>query len=224
MIFNRFIAAVLRCDFGRFLKYVGLLLSILLFSQLIVACVGLDIGKGKRPYLQEFSSSPYGVVCSVAVLPFLNKSSYSQAGRIFYRIFLAQLVPAGTWKIALEGDIRKIYRQMHLRPWEKPTPEQIRIIASRLGVERVIGGEVLFMDEKVKGKSVDAKVEVKISIYEGATGKLLVATIHRRDGEEYRKMLHFGMVNTVTSLSKRVVQEILTLWEKKGLVPCSEFL
>ncbi|HIJ78260.1 MAG TPA: hypothetical protein HPP69_02960 [Deltaproteobacteria bacterium] len=208
----------------RFLKRVGLVFSLLLMGQGIVACVGLDLVKDKRPYLQEFSPAPYGVVCSVAVLPFSSKTGYNQAGRLFYRIFMGQLVQAGSWQVTLEGDIRKIYRQMHLAPWVKPTPEQIKIIASRLGVERVIGGEILSMEEKVRGKAVEPKVEVRVCIYDGSTGKLLVATIHRREGEEYRKMLHFGLVNSITGLSKIVVQEILTLWEKKGLVPCLDVL
>lgn len=176
----------------------------------------------ERPYQQEFSVNPYTQSCNIALLPFVNKSKFAQAEQIFYRIFMTELVGYGKWRIALEGDVRKIYRQLHLRPWEQPSPEQLRIIASRLGVERLIGGDVLAMDEQLGKEFVNPSLEVQIRVYDGGTGRLLFATLHRREGSEYRTMMHFGLINSVTSLARRVTQEILVLWEKKGFGPCRD--
>lgn len=183
--------------------------------------VGLVGCGSKRPYLQEFSAAPYGSVCSVAVLPFGNKSGYRQANRIFYRIFSTEMIKFGGWHVALEGDVRQLYRQLHLKPWEAPNIEQIRVIASRLGVERVIAGDVLAMEEKVSKEFVNPSIEVQVRVYDGASGKLLLSTLHRREGKEYRTMMHFGLINTVTNLGRRVAQEILELWKKKGFSPCA---
>lgn len=174
----------------------------------------------KGMHVQEFVTAPYGKVCSVAVLPFRNKSGYKQGDRIVYRIFLSELVMHGAWRVALEGDVRKIYRQLHLKPWEQPSPEQIKVIASRLGVERVIGGEIFVMEEKIHKQYVNPVLGLQLNVYEGETGRILLSTIHRRQGDDYRTMMHFGLINSVTNLSRRLTQEILTEWKQRGLLPC----
>ncbi|MGV1100010.1 hypothetical protein ACUUL3_11460 [Thiovibrio sp. JS02] len=195
--------------------------KVLLVCWLVLFCL-LPGCAAQRPYLQEFSVKAFTPACSVALLPFANKSGFTAGGQIFYRIFMTELIRYGNWRIALEGDVRKIYRQLRLRPWEQPSPEQLRIIASRLGVERLIGAEILAMDEQVGKEFVNPSISVQVRVYDGQDGRLLFATIHRREGAEYRTMMHFGLINTVTSLAKHVTQEILTLWESKGFVPCHD--
>ncbi len=176
----------------------------------------------KDPYFQKFRGDPSGKTCSIGVLPFMNQSSYSQGGDIAYRSFQSELVRHQKWQMALEGDVRRVYRQLHLRSWEEvPTPEQLRIIANRLGVELLIGGEVLEMEEKLGPDFVDPALKVRLRVHDGASGELLWATVHAKKGSDYRKVLHFGLINTVTALSKNVFQEILEIWESKGFVPCA---
>lgn len=194
------------------------LLVLLLAAVLVAPAMGGCAGKSL--YVQEFVAAPYGRVSSVAVLPFRNKSGYKQGDRIFYRVFLSELVSYGGWRVALEGDVRKIYQQLHLRPWDQPSPEQLKIIASRLGVERLIAGDIFVMEEKIYKEYVNPAIGVQVRIYEGETGRILLATDHRRQGDDYRTMMHFGLVNSVTNLSRRVAQEILTEWRERGLVPC----
>ncbi|MEW6501106.1 MAG: hypothetical protein ACOY8P_08710 [Thermodesulfobacteriota bacterium] len=174
----------------------------------------------KSLYVQEFVAAPYGKVGSVAVLPFRNKSGYKQGDRILYRVFLSELVMHGPWRVALEGDVRKIYQQLHLKPWDQPSPEQLKVIASRLGVERLIAGDLFAMEEKIYKDYVNPSISLQLRIYDGETGRILLATDHRRQGDDYRTMMHFGLVNSVTNLSRRLVQEILSEWRQRGLIAC----
>jgi len=190
-----------------------------LLLVLAAGCAGVQ---ERRPYVQEFTAEPYGRVCSIAVLPFTNKSRFDQGGRVVQRMFTSELVAGGNWRVALEGDVRKIYRQLHLRPWERPTPEQIKVIASWLGVERLVGGTVVEMEEKLGRNFVSPVLEVELVVFDGATGRVTFSTIYRKSGEDYRTMMHFGLVNSVTGLIKKMAEEILATWRQKGFVPCDE--
>lgn len=187
----------------------------LLVVPLVAGCAA-----GKSMHVQEFVAAPYGKVCSFAVLPIRNKSGYKQGERIFHRVFLSELVTHGSWRIALEGDVRKIYQQLHLKPWDQPSPEQLKVIASRLGVERLIAGDLFVMEEKIHKEYVNPAIGLQLRVYEGETGRILFSADHRRQGDDYRTMMHFGLVNSVTNLSRRLAQEILMEWKQRGLIPC----
>ncbi|MFH1020475.1 MAG: hypothetical protein V1782_07680 [Pseudomonadota bacterium] len=122
--------------------------------------------------------------------------------------------------MALEGDVVKIYRQMRLKPWDIPDVEQLRVIAVRLGVDTLIVGEVLEMDEKVTQSRVSPVLSLQVRVYDGKSGFLQWSSLYRREGGDYQKMMHFGMVNTVSELGKKMVREILGVWKEKGLLAC----
>jgi hypothetical protein len=175
----------------------------------------------KSLYVQEMSSNPYGKVCSIAVLPLIDHSTFPQGEKLVYRVFLSEVSKFGTWRVALEGDVRKIYRQLHLNPWEKPTLGQLRLIASQLGVERIITGEIINMDERIKKYTVEPSLEMQVRMYDGGSGKLLLATYHRMTGEDYRVMMHIGRINSISGLVRKMMQEVLDLWKKNGLSSCA---
>ncbi len=164
-----------------------------------------------------------GRVCRIAVLPFSNQTEYPLANTIFYRVFVAELLESGNYLISQEGDVRKIYRQMKVLVGQTPDIEQVRALAGRLGVRLVITGSVVEMRDKTRyGRKLDPTMGVIVRILEGETGRTLWTTFVRREGKEYRKVMHFGVINTVSALAKRVSSEILEAWFKEGLQKCSE--
>ena len=175
---------------------------------------------GQKPYVQEFSQKTAHDRQSIAVLPFANRSGYDQGAKIVYRLVLVELVQQCNWRVALEGDVFKVYRQMRLKPWDVPDVEQLRVIAVRLGVDTLIVGEVLEMDEKVMPSGVSPALSLQVRVYDGKSGLLQWSSLYRREGGDYQKMMHFGMVNTVSELGKKMVQEILGVWKEKGLLSC----
>jgi hypothetical protein len=190
-----------------------------IFACLFFALSGCG---GKKPYVQEFSDGASIKRRNIAVLPFSNRSGYGQGDKILYRLFLVELVQQCNWRVALEGDVFKIYRQMRLKPWDVPDYEQLRVIAVRLGVDTLIVGEVLEMDEKVTQGGVSPALSLQVRVYDGKSGLLQWSSLYRREGGDYQKMMHFGMVNTVSELGKKMVQEILGVWKEKGLMACAD--
>ncbi len=195
---------------------------LILMGMAVAALVLLNGCAGSRPHLQEFKIEQHVQVCSVGVLPLINRSGYGQGDTIIYRVILAELVNHRSWRLALEGDVRRIYRELRLRPWIQPSPEQMQIIASRLGVDVLVGGEILEMKEQVEGDRVNPLLKLQLQVYNGKDGTLLWSTYHGREGSDYRKLMHFGLSNTVSQLGKKMMKEILRLWEEEELLACAD--
>lgn len=175
-----------------------------------------------RPYLQAYTAQVPVAACSVAVLPIVNQSDYDQGGTILHRLLLSALLNERPWRLALEGDVRRIYRELHLRPWQQPTPDQIRVLGSRLEVDLLIGAKIITMEEQIKGGKLNPRLKIELQVYDGAEGTLLWSTYHSRKGTDYRKLMHFGLSNTVSELGKKMLKEILILWKEEGMSACPD--
>ncbi len=81
-------------------------------------------------------------------------------------------------------------------------------------------GTILQMEERKERAGMDPSLAVSIKILDANTGETLWTTYHRRQGSQFRKVMHFGMVNTITSLAQRVSDEVLEQWFRKGLRGC----
>jgi hypothetical protein len=193
----------------------------LIFTIMALICLfTLNGCAGTQPHLQQFAGKYPVQACSVGVLPLINRSAYSQGDKILYRVIMTELVIQRPWRLALEGDIRRIYRELRLRPWIQPNPEQMQIIASRLGVDLLVGGEILEMEEQVEGDRVNPRLKIQLQVYNSKDGTVLWSTYHGKQGTDYRKLMHFGLSNTVSELGKKMMKEILRLWEEEELLAC----
>jgi len=173
--------------------------------------------------LQQGPLPDGGKVCRVVVLPFVNQTTYKQADDIFARVFVSELVNSGNYQVAQEGDVRKFYQQMQVLPSQVPGAEQLRSLADTLGAQVIIAGTVVEMRDKGEsGQRLDPSIAVVIRIIEGASGRTLWVTYNRREGVQYRTVMHFGLVNSVTSLAKHVSAEIVEAWHKEGFLECLE--
>lgn len=161
-------------------------------------------------------------VCRVAFLPFINSSRFEQGNVIVQRILGAELNRIGGAEVASEGDVRNIYRELRIFPNQHPDIEQIKVIGSRLDAQIIISGRITEMEEKMGDNYVNPVMGVILQVYDGNTGKSLWTTYHRKEGSDYRKIMHFGLVNTVTQLSRIMADEIIDQWFAEGMKRCAE--
>jgi len=151
----------------------------------------------------------------------MNETDYPQAGAIVYRVFMAELVRSGRFDVVRQGDIRDLFHDLRIWPGQQPRTEQMKILGDRLGAKIVITGTVVEMTEVANAGIVNPTLAVSLNIVETDPVHLLWCTYHRREGKQYRKVMHFGVVNTATSLARLVSQEVLELWLKEGLRGCA---
>ena len=164
-----------------------------------------------------------GKICRVAVLPFVNQSGYVVGDDIFARVFASELANLGNYQVAQEGDVRKFFQQMQVLPNQRLNIEQLRALADRLGAQVIISGTIVEMRDMNESERVlNPSIAVIVRIIEGDSGRTLWASYNRREGTQYRKIMHFGLVNSVTSLAKHMSSEIVAAWQKEGFGKCAE--
>jgi polysaccharide biosynthesis protein PelC len=196
-------------------------LLLALLPLLLHGCAAPFLNRQEFPLHRQSAPLPPGSICRVAVLPFLNDSDFPLADSIMHKVFAAQFNTSGNYLVIQEGDILKLYQQLHIWPGQAPTPEQLQILSSRLEAQLLITGVVSEMRENAgTHASIDPVLAVDVQLRSGDSGDLLWGTFHRRQGTDYRTAMHFGTIHTVTGLSQQVALEIINLWFKKGLQPC----
>ena len=184
-------------------------------------CAFLGLSGERLPLHREVAPLPAESGCRIAVLPFLNDSDYPLGGVFMQKVFAAQLLSAGGYQLEPEGDIVKIYRQLRLLPSKAPTLEQLRIMADRLEAPLLLTGIVLNMEEgRGENQTVNPQLVLEVELRDPANGEILWKTFHRRSGTDYKKTMHFGILHSMTGLSGVMAEEIINLWQKKGLPPC----
>ncbi len=195
-------------------------ISLRLVLSLVLLC--LAACGPKVPSLVKYAPLPDERICRIAVLPFVSETDYPLANTIVYRIFMAELVRTGRFDVAQEGDVREVFSHMRIWPDQQPHIEHINILGDRLGVGLIITGTVVEMAEVPVADIVNPVIALSLRIIDARSGETLWYTYHQREGEHYRKVMHFGVLNTVTSLANKVSQEVLELWFKKGLKGCTD--
>ncbi len=191
-------------------------IAVFLPLLLLVAC------SSAAPRLNRMRPLPGNFTCRVAVLPFLDRGVYPRGAELFDKVFSAELVSAAAFQLVREGDVLDLYRQLAIYPSQEPSLEQLKIIGSRLGVQLFIGGTILRMAERFDGLDVETALTVVLRIYDGRTGRLLWETYYKRRGKDYRTVMRFGRINTITGLARRMSKEIINLWLKQGMNKCAK--
>jgi TolB-like protein len=176
------------------------------------------------PIIMKMADLPLGGdICRIAVLPFTNQTDYRMADTIYTRVFTSELIGKSNYIVSQEGDVRNILNQLRMLPGEVLSSEQLRALADRLGVQVVITGAVLEMRDKIRyGQRLDPSLAVVVRILEASSGRTIWTTYNRSEGNQYRIVMHFGLINSINALAQRSAAEIFEAWEKKGFKECPE--
>ncbi len=188
----------------RFLNF-----SFIIFAFFFVGCASplprLDINKS-----QSFRP------CKIVVFPFKNETKNPVVARLVYRLFVNEISNDSTFRVVPEGWVRHFMMMERCLVGEDITPSLMKLLAKRTNAQAIITGEILQFERK----GDDIKLSFVINVRDINTGKLLWSTYHSRTAEEYRKILHYGRIYTVTGLAKNMIHEILEQWRNNKLGGC----
>lgn len=194
-----------------------LLLFLLAFLTLS-GCAGTD----RIPQTRLINPFPAKGVCLLAVLPFENQSEYPQGGLIAFRIFTSEFERRYPGMLVLEGDVMHAYRQLRLGRHNHPDQEQLRLIADQLNCTHLVTGTIVRMEERPQNDGVNPAFAVQISIRDARNHRIIVSSYLAKEGEEYRTILHYGKVGTLTGLIQKTFEEMLLSWQNLGLSGCTD--
>lgn len=176
----------------------------------------------KKHIFYQLAPLPTEGICQVAVLFPINMTDNDGGGILFYRVFQSHLHQLPGLNVSQEGDVRKQYKDLLLLYGAELTYEEIRVIASRLGVQALILAEITRMDETDSENRLLPALAVTVKLINARTGTIIWYSHLSRTGEQYRKVMHFGLVNTMTQLVAVVTKEIIDSWQEKGFGKCIE--
>lgn len=160
-------------------------------------------------------------VCRVVLLPFVNESRSEQLDIQAYRVFLAEVVKSGIFTVIPEGDIKDFFYRNRISQqtiWDR---KLIATLSQQLDVD---GAMVVFIrDSNLARGSYGSKqtfISLQVELHDARSGKLILSSFLRRRGSDYTKVLHFGVVDTVSGLLQRMFREIIEKWEEEGVAGC----
>jgi len=146
----------------------------------------------------------------VAVFPFYNNTKFAEASRVVTETFVASLVKQGKFRVEFPGNIKKFLVMERIIVRTGVDVDTIKLIGKRLGVDAVIIGRVdEFVGLKVKKRDVIPVVFISSRMVDARTGKILWMAEHKRNGDDYIKVLDFGKIRSVGALTKKVVDEMI---------------
>ncbi len=186
--------------------------KLLLALFFIASCAGGQLS----PTIYKTYGHKNVKICKVALFPFYNESSVPTAGFLLYRIFLAELAKSNLFQLVGEGDVRDFLIQRRLFPNAEITPSILSSLRENLKIDGIITGCVISL--KTKGKEPEASFWIKL--IDVKSGRILWYIYYSKKGGDYRKVMHYGFVDTITELLKKMCEEVIEEWRKSGLSGC----
>ena len=198
-------------------KRICLCVFMALFLQLVYGC---SFQNGPVVRMSAFTTQEQ--VCKVAVLPFTNETLQPTAAIKVFRIFSGELIASRNFQVEPEGEVYFFLNRNRLRPVDLLKSDLYAELARQLDVDVVIRGRVITLEDRSSANGRLPYCAIQIDILTAESGALLFSTYHRRSGEEYQTLLHYGTIHTTSGLIAEVSREIINAWEKKGLSHCSD--
>lgn len=165
---------------------------------------------------------PQTRLCRVALLPLLNESEDPSAAALCYRTMLTELIAAPGLQISNPTDMKNILRRREIFPSSiyAASAHVLEDIAAELRVDGYIRVKILAYEQRNVGRSGKVPhIALQLELLQ-ADGSLVSQLFHARSGDEYRSLMHYGVIRTYTGLLSRMMEEIIQQWDEKGQIGC----
>jgi len=150
---------------------------------------------------------------TVAVFPFENGTTDSEASSVVTAAFIAGLVARGGYAVEHYGNVKTFLLDRRILARKGIDKETLTRMRRSLGVDAVLFGRVDDYGD-VEGVGWDAVPEVAVSLrlVDARTGEILCMVRHRRHGDDYALVLDIGRVRTSGELARRMAVEVVDLF------------
>ncbi len=154
-------------------------------------------------------------ICKVAVLPFINQTDREGVGEMLTRVVISEMVKSGL-EVAEEGAIKKFLERERCAPGRCAPATLVKKMGQEFGVKAVVGGVV------TEARQVGDQVKLGFFFWVKDTrdGHFMWGTYYVREGEDYRKVFHFGKISSISGLARKMVEEIVETSMERSLFRC----
>lgn len=190
----------------------------------ISGCVSVYFLLGCAPHPDSVYTvpKPQTRLCRVALLPLLNESEDLTATALCYRTMLTELIAAPEVQISNPTDMKNILRRREIFPSNiyAASPHVLQDIAAELGVDGYLRVKILAYEQRSVGRSGKVPhIALQLELLQ-TDGSLVSQLFHARSGDEYRSLMHYGVIRTYTGLLARMMEEIIQEWDHEGQIGC----
>ena len=197
---------------NRLLKIIMLKLKrIILYGTTISLLISCSYGNPKLHIAKNIKNN----ICRVAVIPFINHTNRQGISELITKVVISELIQSGV-EVTEEGEIIRIIKRERYQIINSVPVKIIKKIGQELNVDAVIGGEV------TKATKVGKHVCLGFFFWvrDAKNGQFIWETYYIKNGEDYRKILHFGKVSSLSGLAQRMVHEVVRTSMKRSLFRC----
>jgi TolB-like protein len=124
----------------------------------------------------------FGLIQSVAVLPFDNLSLNGKAGETVRDVFMTMLQASVDIYVVPAGEVRRAVSRVQPDDPKAPTEEEFVNLAKNLEVDVLITGTVLEYGEVRSGAAASNVCSVNVQMIEGQTGRIVWSASATRGG------------------------------------------
>lgn len=137
---------------------------------------------------------------------------------------LTELIAATELQISNPTDMKNILRRREIFPstiYAAP-PEVLKEIAAELDLDGYIRVKILEYERRQAGRSGEIPhISLQLELLE-VDGSIVSQLFHSRSGDEYRSIMHYGVIRTFTGLLSRMMEEIIQRWNEQGQIGCDK--
>ena len=176
-------------------------------------------GCAKSPTTTVVTKNLLQVPQQILVLPFNNASDEKFLGEIATKICQEHYFNRG-FKLVNRGDLRAYLQRHHLFLSQLTDESSARVfadLARELQITTLVKGVIISADyQEIQGDSLPV-ITLQLELLDATNGKLIASSFLTGHGENYRTLLRFGVVRTMTQLLDRMIGEITDNWNDKGV-------
>lgn len=176
----------------------GLSLSLVL-PLLFMACCAIS----PKPLPPDAAKQ----IKKVAVLPFYNLTGQKDAGKIVADIFVTEMFKSARFRVEEPGNIAQFMIQERMDTVGEIEIEKLKILGRRLDVDEVLTGTVEEFDDGIS--SGVPIVSITARMIDSNSGRLIWSAQNKKRGDDYIIVLDLGEVRSVTTLTQKVVREMI---------------
>lgn len=151
----------------------------------------------------------FGVIQSVAVLPFANQTREQTAADRVRDVFVNKLLFTGGIYAAPLGEVKRGVMRAAIADPTAPSPEEVVKFAAIVKVDAVITGAVREYGEVRSGTAVSNVIAISVQMLEAQTGKVVWSASSTKGGVTIGDRLFGGGGEPMNDVTEKAVDEVI---------------
>lgn len=163
-----------------------------------------------RFYFKSWNVHTPPEIKKVGVLPFVNESGRRGAGEIVTNTFVTVIFKSKIFQVEEKGNIDRFLTQEKLKTINTISLEQLRRLGERMKIDAVFIGTVEEFTGGDQGERLATPaVTIRVRLVDTRSGRILWTALNRRTGDDYITAFDIGRINSVSSLTKQMLSEVV---------------